>query len=67
MSGYGLNDLAIEVRSPAEQIIFALASVSTLALGPPSLLSNGSGVLSPVIKRGQGMTLTTHPHLVQRS
>jgi hypothetical protein len=35
--------------------------------GPPSLLSNGyRGVLSPGVKRGRGVTLTTHPHLVPR-
>jgi hypothetical protein len=33
--------------------------------GPPSLLHNGyRGVLSPGLKRGRGVTLTTHPHLV---
>jgi hypothetical protein len=35
--------------------------------GPPSLLSNGyRGVLSPGVKRGRGVTLTTHHHLVPR-
>jgi len=27
----------------------------------------GTGVLSPGVKRGRGVTLTTHPHLVPRS
>jgi len=27
----------------------------------------GTGVLSPGVKRGWGVTLTTHPHLVPRS
>jgi hypothetical protein len=38
--------------------------------GPPSLLYNGyqgGGVLSPGIKHGRGMMLTTHSHLVPRS
>jgi hypothetical protein len=33
--------------------------------GPRSLLSNGyRGDLSPGLKRGRGVTLTTHPHLL---
>jgi hypothetical protein len=36
--------------------------------GPPSLLYNRyQGVLSLGVKRGQGVTLTTHPHLLPRS
>jgi hypothetical protein len=31
------------------------------------LLSLGTGVPFPGLKRGQDMTLTTHPHLVPRS
>jgi len=27
----------------------------------------GTGVLSPEVKRGRGVTLTTHPHLMPRS
>jgi hypothetical protein len=27
----------------------------------------GTGVLSPGLKRGQGVTLTTHPHMLPRS
>jgi hypothetical protein len=34
VSGYGLDDRAIEVRSPAEAKDFALTSVSRPALGP---------------------------------
>jgi hypothetical protein len=38
--------------------------------GPPSLLSNGyRGFFPPGgggVKRGRGVTLTTHPHLVPR-
>jgi hypothetical protein len=35
--------------------------------GPPNLLHNGYRVLSPGVKRGRSVTLTTHPHLVPRS
>jgi hypothetical protein len=34
MFNYGLDDRAIEVRSPAGKRIFPLASVSRLTLGP---------------------------------
>jgi hypothetical protein len=51
-------------------MIFPLASVSRLALGPtqcPVQWVPGGGVISPGLKRGRGVTLTTHPHLVPRS
>jgi hypothetical protein len=69
VSDYGLDNLAIEVRSPAEaKGFFPLASVSRPALRPtqppvqwlPEVLSSG-------LKRGQGVTLTTHRHLVPNS
>jgi hypothetical protein len=42
VSGYGLDDRAIEVRSPTEAKRFSPpVSVSRPALGPPSLLYNG--------------------------
>jgi hypothetical protein len=44
------------------QRIFLQASASRPALGP----TQPPGVLSPGVKRGRGMTLTTHPHLVPR-
>jgi hypothetical protein len=66
MSDYGLNDRAFEVRSPAEAK--DLVSVSRPALGPslPSV-QWVPGVLSPGLKRGRGVTLTTHPPLMPRS
>jgi hypothetical protein len=50
------------------QRIFPLASVSRPALGstqPP--VQWVPGVLSPGVKCGRGVMLTTHPHLVPRS
>jgi len=50
------------------QRIFPLASVSRPALGPiQPPVQWVPGVLSPGVKRGRGVTLTTHPHLVPRS
>jgi hypothetical protein len=68
VSGYGLDDLAIEVRSPAGQRIFSVASASRPALGPtqPPVLWV-PGVLSSGLKRGRGVSLTTHPYLVPSS
>jgi hypothetical protein len=58
-TGYGLYDRAIEVRCPAEAKDFS-SSV---------YVQTGSGAHphSPGLKRGRGVTLTTHPHLVLRS
>jgi hypothetical protein len=33
----------------------------------PASCTMGTGFLSPGLKRGRGVTLTTHPHLVPRS
>jgi hypothetical protein len=65
VSGYGLDDRTIEVRSRAEAKDFPLVSVSRPALGPtqPSVRWV-LGVLSPGLKRGRGVTLTTHPYPV---
>jgi hypothetical protein len=55
MSDYGLDDRAIGVRSPAEQRIFPLSSVSRPALGltqPP--VQWVPGVLSPGAKARLG-------------
>jgi hypothetical protein len=50
------------------QRIFTLASVSRPVLGPTQPpVQWVPGVLSPGVKRGRGVTLTTHPHLVPRS
>jgi hypothetical protein len=48
--------------------IFPLASVSRPALGPTqSHVRWVTGAISPGVKRGRGVMLTTHPHLVPRS
>jgi hypothetical protein len=52
VSGYGLDDRAIEVRSPAEAKDFA----SRVCVQTGSV----AGVLSPGLKRGRAVTLTTH-------
>jgi hypothetical protein len=53
------------------QTIFPLASVSRPAPCPGPPCTGGAmdteGVLSRGVKRGQAMTLTTHPYLVLRS
>jgi hypothetical protein len=68
VSCYGLDDRAIEVRSPAGEKICPLTSLSRPALGPTQPPAQWvPGVLSPGVKRGRDMTLTTHPHLMPRS
>jgi hypothetical protein len=68
VSGYGLDDRAIEVRSPAGASDFSSNLCPDRLWGPLSLLYNGyRGVLSPGVKRGRGVTLTTHPRLVPRT
>jgi hypothetical protein len=63
VSDYGLDDKAIEVRSPAEEKEFFLYPLCPDRLwDPPSLLSNGyRGSFPRGVKRGQGVTLTIHP------
>jgi hypothetical protein len=59
VSGYGLGDRAIEVRSPAEAKDF---SSSLCASGAhPASCPMGTGVLFPGVNRGRCVTLTTHP------
>jgi hypothetical protein len=62
VSDYGLDDRAIWVRSRQGQRIFPIASLSRPALGPTQPpVQWVPGVLSPRVKRGRGVTLTTHP------
>jgi hypothetical protein len=65
---YGLEDQAIRVRSPAETKDFSsIFCVQTGSEAHPESCTMGTGVLSPGVKSGQGVTLTTHRHLVPRS
>jgi hypothetical protein len=62
VSDYGLDDRAIEVRSPTGAEDFSSSPC----------VQTGSGPTQPPIQwvpgvlRGRGMTLTAHPHLVPR-
>jgi hypothetical protein len=67
-SGYGLNDWANEVRSPAVAKDFSSSlCVQTGSGAHTAPVQWVQGVLSPGVKRGRSVTLTTHPHLVPRS
>jgi hypothetical protein len=63
VSGYGLEDQVIEVRSLAEaKGFFPLTSVSRPALRPTQPpVQWVLGVLFPGLKHSLGMTLTIHP------
>jgi hypothetical protein len=64
VSDYGLTT---GVRSPTEAEDFSSSlSVQTGCGDHPASCTMGPGVLSPGVKRGRGMMLTTHPHLVPR-
>jgi hypothetical protein len=65
--GYGLDDLAIEVRSLAEKGFSSILCVQTGSAAHPVPCTVDTGSLSLEQKRGRGVTLTTHPHLVPRS
>jgi hypothetical protein len=68
VSDYGLDDRAIGVRSPAGAEDFSSnLCVQTGSGAHPASCTMGTGVLSPGVKRGRGVMLTTHPHLVPRS
>jgi hypothetical protein len=68
LSDYGLDDRAIGVRSPAGAKDFSsMFCVRTGSGTHPASCPMATGVLSPGVKRGRGVTLTTHPHLVPRS
>jgi hypothetical protein len=70
VSGYGLDDRAIKIRSPAEAqgIFFSdLCAQTGSGVHPASCTMGTGGVLSPGVERGRGMMLTSHPYLVPRS
>jgi hypothetical protein len=66
--GYGLDDRADEVRSPVEARDFSsnicVQTSSEAMTQSPVHWVPGS---FPGVRRGRGVTLTTHPHLVPRS
>jgi hypothetical protein len=69
VSGYGLDDRGDRGSIPGRgERISSLACVSRPALGPTQApVQWVPRVLSPGLKRGRGVTLTTHPHLMPRS
>jgi hypothetical protein len=63
VSDYGLDDRAIGVRSPTEAEDFSSSlCVQTGSGAHPASCTMGTGVLSPGVKRGRCVTLTTHPN-----
>jgi hypothetical protein len=68
VSDYGLDDRAIGVPSPAEaKDFFSNLFVQTGSGAHPASCTTGTGGAFPGTKRGRGVTLTTHRHLVLRS
>jgi hypothetical protein len=68
VSGYGLDDRAIEVRSQAEAKDFSSSlCVQTGSGAHQASCTVGTGCLFRAVKRGPGVTLTTHPHVAPRS
>jgi hypothetical protein len=62
VSGYGLGDGAIGVRSPAEAKDFSSnLCVQTGSEAHPASCTMGTGGPFLGAKRGRGVTLTTHP------
>jgi hypothetical protein len=67
VSGYGLDDRAIEVRSLAGAKDFSCSLCVQTGSGAHPPVQWVPGVLPPGLKRGRGVTLITHPYLVPRS
>jgi hypothetical protein len=68
VSDYGLDDRAIGVRSSAGAKDFSFnLCVQTGSEAHPASCRMGTGGTFPGAKRGRGVKLTTHPHLVPRS
>jgi hypothetical protein len=68
VSGYGLDDWVIDVLFPADARDSYLTSVSILPPGPTQLpVQWVLGVLSPALKSGRDVRLTTRPRLVPKS
>jgi hypothetical protein len=61
------TDRTTGVRSPTEEEDFSSSfCVQTGSGAHPASCTMGTGILSPGVKRGRGVMLTTHPHLVPR-
>jgi hypothetical protein len=60
---YGLDDRAIEVRAPtgADDFSSSPCVQTGYEAHPTSYPMGTGGVLTPGVKRGRGVTLTTHP------
>jgi hypothetical protein len=70
VSDYGLDDRAIGVRSPAGAKDFSsnlCVQIGSEAEAYPASCPKCIGGPFHGAKRGRGVTLTTHPHLVRRS
>jgi hypothetical protein len=68
VSDYRLDDRAIGVRSPSEVKDFCPSlCVQTGSEAHPASYLTVTVVLSPGVKRGRGVTLASHSHLVPRS
>jgi hypothetical protein len=62
VSDYGLDDRAIVVRFPVGAKDFSSSlCVQTGSGAHPASYTMGTGGLSPGVKRGRGVTLTTQP------
>jgi hypothetical protein len=62
VSGSGLDNQAIEVRTPAEaEDFFSSFCVQTGSGAHPASCIMGTGDPFPGVKRSRGVTLTTHP------
>jgi hypothetical protein len=68
VSRYGLDDRRLRFDPWHRRKDFpSILCVQTGSGAHPASYSVGTGILSPRVKCGRGVTLTTHPHLVPRS
>jgi hypothetical protein len=68
VSDYGLDDRVTGVRSQVGAKDFSsIFCVQTGSGAHPASCTMGTGAPFPGVKRGWGVTLTTHSHLVPRS
>jgi hypothetical protein len=59
------KNMTLPTQTEAEDFSSSLC-VQTGSGAHPASCTMGTGILSPGVNRGRGVTLTTHPHLVQR-